>query len=151
MRKWLALSGVIAAVDQLSKITANAALTLHEPVAVAPYFNLTLVYNPGAAFSILGDAGGWQRWALLGVTAAVCAFLYHWLKRLERDETWSAVAITLIIGGALGNAIDRLAYGHVVDFIDLYYGEHHWPAFNVADAAITAGAAALILIAARNG
>ena len=151
MRKWLALSGVIAAVDQLSKLVADSRLSLHDPVAIAPHLNLTLVYNPGAAFSVLGDAGGWQRWALLGVTVAVCAFLYHWLKRLEPGETWSAVAITAIIGGALGNAIDRLAYGYVVDFIDLYYGDYHWPAFNVADAAITAGAAALILIAAKNG
>lgn len=151
MRKWLALSGVIAAVDQLSKIAANASLTLHEPVAVTPYFNLTLVYNPGAAFSILGDAGGWQRWALLGVTAAICAFLYVWLKRLESGETGAAAAITAIIGGAIGNAIDRLAYGHVVDFIDLHYGGYHWPAFNVADAAIIVGAAGLILLAFRNG
>lgn len=151
MRKWLTLSGVVVAADQLTKLAADAGLRLHEPVAVAPGVNLTLVYNPGAAFSFLAEAGGWQRWALLGVTLAACAFLYYWLKQLKPGETVPAAAITAIIGGALGNAIDRLAYGHVVDFIDLYYDAYHWPAFNVADAAITLGAAALILSAVRSG
>ncbi len=151
MRKWLLLSGVIAALDQLSKVAASAWLTLHAPVAVMPYVNLTLVHNPGAAFSLFSDAGGWQRWALLGITVAVCLFLYHWLKGLGRRETGSAIAIAAIIGGALGNAIDRLVYGHVVDFIDVYYATHHWPAFNIADAAIVTGALGLLVIAARSG
>ncbi len=151
MRKWLALSGVIVAVDQFSKAAADAWLGLHAPVAVMPSVNLTLVYNPGAAFSLFSDAGGWQRWALLAVAVAVCVFLYSWLQRLERNEAWSAAAIAAIIGGAVGNAVDRLIYGHVVDFIDVYYGEYHWPAFNVADMAIMLGALALIVTAARSG
>ena len=151
MRSWLILSAAIIVVDQLSKVAAGAWLTLHSPVAVMPYVNLTLVHNPGAAFSIFSDAGGWQRWFLMGVTVAVCLFLYHWLKRLERGESGSAIAIAAIIGGALGNFIDRLVHGYVVDFVDVYYNGYHWPAFNVADAAITLGAAALIVIAARSG
>ena len=147
--KWFVLSGAVIALDQLTKIIASAWLTLHVPVAVMPHLNLTLVHNPGAAFSLFGDAGGWQRWMLLGVTAVVCLFLYYWLKRLDRGETATIIAIAAIIGGALGNAVDRLLYGHVVDFIDLYYGEYHWPVFNLADAAITLGALALIVIAAR--
>ena len=151
MRKWLALSGVVVVLDQATKIAAGASLVPYAPVAVMPYLNLVLVHNPGAAFSLFSDAGGWQRWMLLAITAVVCVFLYHWLKRLGREETGSAAAIAAIIGGALGNAVDRLAYGHVVDFIDVYYGAYHWPAFNVADAAITIGALGLIVAAARSG
>ena len=149
--KWYFLSGAVIALDQLTKIIASAWLTLHVPVAVMPHLNLTLVHNPGAAFGLFGDADGWQRWMLLGTTAVVCGFLYYWLKRLERGETPTIIAIAVIIGGALGNAVDRLLYGHVVDFIALYYGERHWPVFNLADAAITLGAFALIVIAARDG
>ena len=150
MHKWLVLSGGVIVLDQLSKVAAVTLLTLHSPVAMAPYLNLTLVYNPGAAFSLLGEAGGWQRWLLLGVSVTVCLFLYHWLKKLEPGETVSAAAIAAIIGGAIGNSVDRLIYGYVVDFIDVYYNSHHWPAFNVADAAITMGAAMLIVMAARS-
>ncbi len=150
MRKWLALSGLIIVLDQITKVAAGLWLTPNVPWAVMPFVNLTLVHNPGAAFSLFSGAGGWQRWMLSGVTVAVCLFLYRWLKRLERGERWSAAAIGAIIGGALGNFIDRLIRGHVVDFVDVYYGEYHWPIFNVADAAITVGAFALIIIAARS-
>ena len=151
MRKWLALSGAIVSLDQASKVVAMNWLADGMPVTLLPGVNFVLVHNAGAAFSLLSEAGGWQRWLLLGIALVVSGFLYAWLVRLERSETGSAVAIAAIIGGALGNAIDRLVHGYVVDFIDLYYGEYHWPVFNVADAAITVGAAALIIIAAKSG
>lgn len=150
MHRWLALSVLIVAVDQASKLVASKMLTLHIPVEVVPYLNLTLVHNPGAAFSLFSEMGGWQRWVLLAVTFVVCVFLYSWLRRLDRSETMSSAAIALVIGGAVGNAFDRLAYGYVVDFIDVYYGKYHWPVFNVADAAITVGVLALVLAAARS-
>ena len=150
MRKWLGLSALVVVLDQAGKQVAGAMLTPHLPVAVAPFINLTLVHNSGAAFSLLSDAGGWQRWFLLSVTAVICLFLYHWLKHLDPDESIPSAAIALIIGGAAGNAFDRLVYGHVVDFVDVYYGEYHWPVFNFADAAITMGALALILDAVRS-
>ena len=150
MRKWLTLSAVVAVLDQASKLAASEALTMHLPVAVIPHVNLTLVHNPGAAFSLFSDAGGWQRWVLLGITIAVCLFLYRWMNRLDRRELGSFVAISLIIGGAVGNAFDRLVYGYVVDFIDVYYGEYHWPVFNLADTAITVGVLSLMLVVARS-
>ena len=150
MRKWLYLSAVVIVFDQVSKIIAETMLMLHTPIAVMPHVNLTLVYNPGAAFSFLSQAGGWQRGVLLGISVVICLFLYHWLKRLEREEVGSAVSIALIIGGALGNAIDRLIHGQVIDFIDVYYNEYHWPVFNLADAAITMGALILIVVAIRS-
>lgn len=151
MRKWLALSGAIVVADQISKLVAGFWLAGGAPVAVMPSVNLVLIHNPGAAFSLLGEAGGWQRWVLSGVAIGVCWFLYRWLGCLGRGETGSAVAITAIIGGAVGNTIDRLVHGYVVDFIDLYYGAYHWPVFNVADMAITIGALTLIVMAVRGG
>ena len=150
MRKWLGLSVLVVVLDQVSKRAASEMLTLYLPVSVAPYFNLTLVHNFGAAFSLFDEAGGWQRWFLLAVTVVICLFLYHWLKHLEPSESASSIAIALIIGGAVGNAMDRLVYGYVVDFIDLYYGKYHWPVFNLADMAITMGALGLILLAVRD-
>ena len=150
MRKWLVLSALVVVFDQVSKRVVSEMLTLYIPVPVIPSINLTLAHNSGAAFSFLSEAGGWQRWLLLGVTVAICLFLYHWLKHLDPGESTSSVAIALIIGGAVGNALDRLVYGYVVDFIDVYYGEYHWPVFNLADMAITMGALVLILIAVRS-
>jgi signal peptidase II len=114
-------------------------------VAVLPFFNFTLAYNSGAAFSFLADAGGWQRWFFVALALAISAGLVVWLYRLRANVWGEAVAITLILGGALGNVIDRLWHGHVIDFIDVYYQNWHWPAFNVADSAITVGAVLLVL------
>lgn len=150
MHKWLALSALVVVVDQASKWVVSKMLTLHLPVAVMPHLDLVLVHNPGAAFSLFSEMGGWQRWVLLAVTFVICLFLYNWLKHLDRNETLSSAAIALIIGGAVGNAIDRLAYGYVVDFIDVYYEEYHWPVFNVADSAITVGVLVLFLAAFRS-
>jgi len=119
-------------------------------MVVMPLINLTLMHNTGAAFSFLGNAGGWQRWMFVTIALLVSAGLAWWLRQLPRGHTWLAVAIALILGGALGNAWDRIHLGYVVDFIDVYYGNlPHWPAFNVADSAISVGAVMLLLDAVR--
>ncbi|WP_127475923.1 signal peptidase II [Sulfurivermis fontis] len=149
MLKWLWLSVVVIALDQFTKVLATAKLALHEPVAVLPLFNLTLMHNTGAAFSFLSQAGGWQRWFFVAIAVAVSAALIAWLRQLQRHQVWLAAALALVLGGALGNVWDRIRLGYVVDFIDLYYGDWHWPAFNVADSAITVGAIMLLLDALR--
>ena len=147
MRSWIALSFLIVVVDHATKFAAEHWLVLHAPVPLLPSFNLTLVYNTGAAFSLLADAGGWQRWFLIGVSLAVCALLWSWLVQLERGERVSAAGLALILGGAAANVIDRLFRGHVVDFLDVYYNGYHWPTFNVADACITVGALLIVYAA----
>lgn len=145
MLKWLWLSGLIVALDQVTKQLAEQWLQPYQPLPVVPGFNLTLVYNPGAAFSFLSDAGGWQRWFFTLFAAIVVVVLSIWMKRLPREQILSATSLALIIGGAIGNVIDRVIYGHVIDFIDLYVGTWHWPAFNVADSAITVGVVLLLV------
>ena len=147
--RWLSIAAAVFALDRLTKHWAVEAMQPYQPVPVAPFLNLTLVYNPGAAFSLLSDAGGWQRWFFAGFSALVALLLLVWLYRLPRDQVWVPIAFSLILGGALGNLWDRLAIGFVVDFIDVYYGQWHWPAFNVADAAISTGAIMLLLGALR--
>ena len=115
-------------------------LDLYDPVSVLPFFNFTLTHNPGAAFSFLSNAGGWQRWLFIGLTIVISVILIHWLRNVPRGETRLSVALTLVLGGALGNLWDRLTLGAVIDFIDLHYHGWHWPTFNVADSAITIGA-----------
>ena len=139
---WLAAS--IVALDQLTKAIAEFWLELYTPVPLLPGLNLTLVYNEGAAFSLLSDAGGWQRWLFVLITVVIVAVLLRWLWRLPPGQRWTAGALAAILGGAIGNLIDRIATGRVVDFIDLYAGTWHWPAFNVADSAITVGAVILV-------
>jgi signal peptidase II len=141
---WLWLSAVVLVLDQGSKLLAEARLVFHEPVPVLPFFNLRLAYNRGAAFSFLGDAGGWQRWFFAAISVLVVGVLLVWIRRLKPEQWPLALAFALIIGGALGNLIDRLAYGHVIDFLDVYYRTWHWPTFNIADSAITLGAALLL-------
>jgi signal peptidase II len=104
-----------------------------------PSFKLTYVHNTGAAFSFLSEAGGWQRWFFAGLALAISVIIAVWLARLKKHETLLAVALALVLGGAVGNLIDRLAYGYVIDFLDVYYDTWHWPAFNIADSAITLG------------
>ena len=145
MLRWLILIVLIVAADQATKLWVLAALEPYQVIPVAPSFNLTLVFNEGAAFSFLADAGGWQRWLFAGLAVAVSAGLLVWLKRLEEHERLTGAALSLVAGGALGNLIDRVAYGHVVDFLDFYWRTWHWPAFNVADSAITVGVALLLL------
>lgn len=143
--RWLWLSLAVIALDQLSKGLAEQRLAPYEPLALLPLLNLTLMHNTGAAFSLLAEAGGWQRWLFVGFALLVTGVLTGWLLRLEARERLSAAALSLLIGGAIGNLIDRLRTGRVVDFIDVYYGDWHWPAFNLADSAITLGVALLLL------
>ncbi len=147
--RWLWLSAVVVAIDQLTKWLASTLLVFHEPLPVVPFLNLTLTHNPGAAFSFLSQAGGWQRWFFAAVAVGVSIAVVLWMRRVPRGEWWVSAGLALVLGGALGNLLDRLVLGHVVDFVDLYYGTWHWPAFNVADSAITAGVAALLIDALR--
>ena len=136
---------MVLLLDQGSKLLADARLVFHEPVGVLPFFNLRLAYNTGAAFSFLGNAGGWQRWFFAGISVLVISVLVVWMRRLKPEQWQLSAAFALIIGGALGNLIDRLVYGHVIDCIDVYYKTWHWPTFNIADSAITVGAGLLLL------
>ncbi|HFD80819.1 MAG TPA: lipoprotein signal peptidase [Gammaproteobacteria bacterium] len=144
MGRWYAVSVVVIVVDQLTKYLANSRLEYGQPLAVFPSFNLTLLYNRGAAFSFLGQAGGWQRWLFVTISVLASAWLVFWLRRLKPQQRLLALGLALILGGAVGNLIDRLWLGHVVDFIQLYYRSFYWPAFNIADSAISVGAGLLI-------
>jgi len=142
---WFWLSGVVLILDQGSKWFADSLLGPHDAVPLLPFLDLRKAYNPGAAFSFLSDASGWQRWFFSGLAVLIIGVLVAWLRRLPRGQIRVALALALILGGAAGNLVDRVLYGHVIDFIDLYYGAWHWPTFNIADSAITLGAALLIL------
>jgi signal peptidase II len=143
---WLILSVVVIALDQLTKHIAIGALEPYAPQAAIPgLLNWTLAFNSGAAFSFLNNAGGWQRWLFSALAIAVCAVLTVWLRRLGRGDWQTAMPLALVIGGALGNLIDRVRFGHVTDFIEVYYRQWSWPAFNVADSAISVGAVLLII------
>lgn len=144
---WLWLSLLVFVLDQASKLYFEGALQLYEQIVIIPdLFSWTLAYNTGAAFSFLADESGWQRWFFALIAVGVSAVLVIWLKRLRADETWLAVALALVLGGAVGNLFDRVAYGHVIDFI-LVHWQDRWffPAFNLADSAITVGAIMLAL------
>lgn len=144
---WLWLSLFVFVIDQVSKLWFDNNLSMYEQIIIIPdYFSWTLAYNTGAAFSFLADANGWQRWFFAAIALVVSGVLVVWLKRLKADETWLALALALVLGGALGNLFDRVAYGHVIDFI-LVHWQNRWyfPAFNLADSAITLGAILLAL------
>ncbi|HEY6985256.1 MAG TPA: signal peptidase II [Rhodanobacteraceae bacterium] len=143
---WLVLSAIVIALDQLTKQIAITELEPYQPHAVIPgLLNWTLAFNPGAAFSFLRDAGGWQRWVFSVLAVVICSALIVWLRRLGRGEWRTALPLALVIGGALGNLIDRVRVGHVTDFIEVYHQQWSWPAFNVADSAISVGAVLLIV------
>ncbi len=137
---WLSLSMLIIVLDQLTKWWVSHALELYQAVSVTSFFNIILAHNMGAAFSFLADAGGWQRWLFTGVSISVSAVLVYWLFTLPKKDKMLAFALSMVIGGAVGNLIDRIVYGYVVDFLDFYWKNSHFPAFNIADSAITLGA-----------
>jgi len=139
---WLAV--VIILADQLTKLWALSSLSLYEPIRIFPIFNLTLAFNHGAAFSFLGDAGGWQRWLFIGLAMTVSLVLILWLAKTPKSKLWLTIGLTLILGGAIGNVIDRVSLHYVVDFLDFHWNEWHYPTFNVADIAITFGAVLLV-------
>jgi signal peptidase II len=148
--RWLWLSLVVLIVDQATKLIVSATLALYEFIPIMPSLNLTLLHNSGAAFSLLGSADGWQRWLFIGLAVGISVLILAWLRKLEEDQTWLAGALALVLGGAVGNLWDRINFGYVIDFIDVYYAEWHWPAFNVADSAITVGAVMLVIDAFRS-
>lgn len=137
---WLWLALAVFLLDQATKQLAEALLSYGKPVYLLPVLDFTLLYNPGAAFSFLADQGGWQRWLFTGISIGVSLMLVVWLKRLSREQIWLPVALTLILGGAIGNLFDRVVYGHVIDFISVHWQRSYFPAFNLADSAITVGA-----------
>jgi len=138
---------IVVILDQITKIWVDNSLKLYEQIPVTSWFNITLAYNEGAAFSFLDDAGGWQRWFFIGISVIVSVCLIVWLFRMTRDEKWLSISIALILGGAIGNnLVDRVIYGHVVDFIQVYYDKWYFPSFNVADAAITVGTVVLLIL-----
>jgi signal peptidase II len=141
---WFAGAAGIVALDQVTKLWAMAALELYQPVALLPFFNLTLLHNTGAAFSLLSSAGGWQRWVFTGLAMAISVVVAIWLNRVARRARGTATALMLVLGGAIGNLIDRLRLGYVIDFLDFHAAGWHWPAFNLADAAISVGAVLLV-------
>lgn len=141
--RWYALAALIVILDQVSKHWISATLSYGEPVVFTPFFNFTLLHNPGAAFSFLSEAGGWQRWFFTAVAIVISVVLVVWIARIAHRR-YEALALALILGGALGNVYDRVLFGYVVDFIVVHYEDYYWPAFNIADAAITLGAGVLI-------
>jgi signal peptidase II len=141
--KWLVIAVVVVALDQLAKFVITRSFTLHESLEITSFFNLVLVYNQGAAFSFLSEAGGWQR-IFFTMIALVASVWITWLLSRHAAQTLFCLALSLILGGAVGNVIDRILIGAVVDFFDFHAYGVHWPAFNVADAAISCGAALLI-------
>jgi len=143
--KWLWLAVLAIVLDFTTKQMAEHFLQYAQPVYVLPIFDLTLLYNKGAAFSFLANESGWQRWFFALIAIGVSTVLTIWLMKLKPSERWLSAALALVIGGALGNLYDRFAYGHVVDFLHFHWEEHYFPAFNIADSAITLGAIMLII------
>jgi signal peptidase II len=145
MMKWYGLSALVIAVDQITKLLAENTLAYRVPENVFHGLNMTLVYNQGAAFSFLSDAGGWQRWFFITLSTVISIGLIVWMSKTDRARIFLLLGMAMILGGAIGNLIDRSLYGYVIDFIDVYYRDWHWPAFNIADSAISVGAGFLIL------
>jgi len=144
LNRWLWLSALVIVLDQTSKLWITDHFVFGERFVVLGVFDLVLAHNTGAAFSFLHDAGGIQRW-LFSIIAVIASVWIVWLLRRHSAQTLFALALSLILGGALGNLIDRIAYGYVVDFLSFHWDEHYFPAFNLADSAITCGAFLLIL------
>jgi len=145
MLKWLWLSVLVLVVDQASKLAVSGTMQLYESIALIPSFNLTYVHNTGASFSFLSGAGGWQRWFFAALAIIVSGILGVWLSKLKKQEILLSVAISLVLGGAIGNLVDRLLYGYVIDFFDFYVGTWHFAVFNVADAGISVGVGLMML------
>jgi len=145
MLPWLGLALIIVLLDQITKITVERSFTYGETVPITSFFNLIKVYNPGAAFSFLGDAGGWQRYLFSAIALGAVGFCLYQMKK-NAGQRLFCFALSLIMAGAIGNLIDRLAYGHVIDFLDFYWrGLGHFPAFNIADIGISVGAILFVL------
>jgi len=162
MKKWLSITAIIVLLDHITKYYASAELAMHKPVAVFPMLNFYLAHNEGAAFSFLSTAGGWQRWFFTIIALVISIVLVFWLRRIKPHEKIQGMALSCILAGAIGNLIDRVMHGYVVDFIQFYYNAAsclpmfsqagtrcYWPAFNIADSAISIGVALLIYDSVR--
>ncbi|PKF61224.1 lipoprotein signal peptidase [Psychromonas sp. psych-6C06] len=143
--RWLWITAVLLILDQATKYWTVQALDLYESYEVLSFFNFTYARNYGAAFSFLGDAGGWQKYLFTSIAFAVSAYLLYSLKNNSVNKRWENIAFSLVLSGAIGNVMDRLMFGYVVDFLDFDLGFYRWPTFNVADIAIFIGAAMIIL------
>jgi len=144
--RWLWISLLVIVVDQLSKLWIERTMSLGDSFVVLPVLDIVRAHNTGAAFSFLADAGGWQRWAFTLLAIGVSIALVFWMRKLAlATQGLLAFGLTLIVGGAIGNVIDRVEHGYVVDFVHAHWGPHYFPAFNVADAAISIGAVLVIL------
>jgi len=144
--RWLWISLLVIVVDQLSKLWIERTMSLGDSFVVLPILDIVRAHNTGAAFSFLADAGGWQRWAFTLLAVGVSIALVFWMRKLAlATQGLLAFGLTLIVGGAIGNVIDRVEHGYVVDFVHVHWGPHYFPAFNVADAAISIGAVLVIL------
>ena len=149
---WLGLSAIVLVLDQLSKLWVLRSLPEYQAIPVIDgFWNWYRTYNTGAAFSFLSDASGWQQYFFVVLAFAICGLLAFWLTRTPRHDWRTALPFALVIGGAIGNVVDRLRHGHVVDFIQWYWREHYWPAFNLADAAIVGGAIGIALFSVLSG
>ena len=146
---WYTLALILALADQGTKLLASHSLDYATPVPVFPWFNLTLHHNEGAAFSFLSDAGGWQRWFFAALAAAVSAVIAIWIRQLQRGQLILTLGLALVLAGAVGNLIDRVRLGYVVDFISVHYGSWYFPTFNLADSVISIGAVLIVLDSLR--
>ncbi len=146
---WLVLSVLVVGLDQYTKYLVVTHLQVFQTIHVLPVLNITRLQNTGAAFSLLSNASGWQRWFFVVLALGVSGALLIWMGRAYYYQVGLLAALSLVLGGAVGNAIDRVMRGHVVDFVDLHYGALHWPAFNVADSAITVGVVLFVIQALR--
>lgn len=142
---WLWLTVIFFVLDQITKQWVAQTFDYRETLAVMPYFNLTYVHNPGAAFSFLADQPGWQRWFFTAIATTASIVFLVWMAKTPRSNSLLGIAFALLLSGALGNLTDRVLFGYVIDFLDFYIGQSHWPAFNVADSAIFVGAALMII------
>lgn len=145
MTWWRWLVALVLLLDQGSKTWVLLTFDDYEVEPISSFFNLVLVYNEGAAFSFLSDAGGWQRWFFVGLALVVSVVLLNWLRQLGPGQPLTTSSLALILGGAWGNLIDRVLFGRVTDFLDFYYGSWHWPAFNLADTAISIGVVLMLI------
>ena len=151
MLPWLVLAVLVGVLDQVTKQLVLANLHRGEMIPVTGFFDLVLVYNTGAAFSFLADAGGWQKWFFATLAFAISGLMAWMLARTSRHDWRQALPLALVIGGAIGNVIDRFRHGHVVDFIQWHVGEHYWPAFNIAYCAVVGGAIGIGLFGLLSG
>lgn len=149
--RWLLLSFFIILLDQITKQVALSSLPPYHPVEIFSFFNLTLSFNKGAAFSIFSQSGVWAQWFLSSIAVVISVVIVIWLYRLPRGHLATSISLALILGGAIGNLSDRFFYGAVIDFLEFHYHHYYWPAFNVADSAITLGTLGLVLGIFRSG